>query len=285
MSAARPRRVLGPAVAGTWYPAEAAELEREIEQLLSGAPEGRAPLALVVPHAGLPYSGPTAGRAFARLAGLPIRRVVLIGPSHRAAFHGACLPEAEQYRTPLDDVPLDRESIDELKRREGFLEDDRPFLGEHCLEIELPFLQRALAGTFALLPLLVGAGTPSSALERIAAALRAFVHGADTVFVVSSDFTHYGPRFGFVPFEDDVPRRIRELDMGAIEHIVRLDRDGFRNYVAETGATICGHSAIELLLGLLPVGARGELVAYDTSARVTGDDRHSVSYASLAFSP
>ena len=277
--------VLGPAVAGTWYPAAAAELARDIDALLAEAPAGRAPLALVVPHAGLRWSGPTAARAFARLVGLAPRRVVLIGPSHRAAFRGVCVPEAELYRTPLGDVPLDRACIETLARRAGFVAGDGPFEREHCLEIELPFLQRALEPGWNLVPLLIGGGTPSTTLAEVAAALRAVLAGEETLLVASSDFTHFGPRFGYVPFEGDVAPKIRALDMGAIERIVHLDPRGFRSYVAETGATICGHAAIELLLGLLPDGVHAELVAYDTSGRLAADAEHSVSYASVAFSP
>ena len=277
-------RVLGPAVAGTWYPAEAAELARDIDALLAHAPQGHPPVALVVPHAGLRWSGATAARAFVRLAGLAPRRVVLIGPSHHAAFRGACVPDAELYRTPLGDVSLDCESLDALTSRAGFLESDGPFEREHCLEIELPFLLRTLAPGWRLVPLLLGGDTAWPMLEGLAATLRATIPAEDTLLVASSDFTHFGPRFGFVPFEEDVASRIRALDMGAIELILRLDRRGFSDYVTRTGATICGHAAIELLLALLPPGLRAELVAYDTSGRQASDPQHSVSYASVAFS-
>jgi AmmeMemoRadiSam system protein B len=82
-----------------------------------------------------------------------------------------------------------------------------------------------------------------------------------------------------------VPERIRQLDMGAVERILELDREGFGRYVAETGATICGRVAIDVLLGMLGSGSRAELVAYDTSGRMTGDWNHSVSYASISFAP
>lgn len=278
------RGVLGPVVAGTWYPASAAELGRDLDRLLAQDPGGPVPIALVVPHAGYVYSGAVAGRAFARLAGRSVRRVVLIGPSHRAAFHGACVPEAEVYRTPLGDVPLDRGTIDRLSSCPGFSAmDDGPFVAEHCLDAEIPFLQRALCHDWSLVPVLIGGATRSSELARVSESLRRSILEDDLV-VVSSDFTHFGPRFGFVPFLDEVPRRVRELDMGAIERLLCVDRDGFASYVARTGATICGHAAIEVLLGLLPGGTRAELVAYDTSARLTGDWEHSVSYAALAFS-
>ena len=276
-------RALGPAVAGTWYPASPAALEREVDRLLAGAPAGRAPIALVVPHAGYVYSGAVAGRAFARLAGRAFRRVVLIGPSHRAAFDGACLPEAQVYRTPLGTVEIDREVIERLAASPGFRVDDGPFVAEHCLEAEIPFLQRTLREGWTAVPLLVGAGTGAARLDGVARALRG-VPSEDLLLVISSDFTHYGPRFGYTPFDSDVPRRVRELDMGAIEHVVRLDRAGFADYVARTGATICGRAAIDVLLGALPAGVRAELVSYDTSGSMTGDWEHSVSYASLAFS-
>jgi hypothetical protein len=107
--------------------------------------------------------------------------------------------------------------------------------------------------------------------------------GPDTLVVVSSDFTHFGPRFGYVPFESDVPNRIRELDMGAVRLIEALDAGGFERYVLETGATICGRDAIDVLLRALPRGVVGKLAAYDTSGNLAGDWDHSVSYAALTF--
>jgi hypothetical protein len=101
--------------------------------------------------------------------------------------------------------------------------------------------------------------------------------------VVSSDFTHYGPRFGYVPFDKDVPEAIERLDLGAVQPIVDLDAPGFERYVRETGATICGHAAISVLLRLLGGETTGRLDAYDTSGRITGDWGHSVSYAALSF--
>ena len=101
--------------------------------------------------------------------------------------------------------------------------------------------------------------------------------------MISSDLTHYGPRFNYVPFRHDVPKRIRQLDMGAVERILAWDLAGFEAYVEKTGATICGRNAIRVMLDLFPDGLQGELAAYDTSGRITGEWDHSVSYASLAF--
>jgi len=279
----RAPEVLGPAVAGTWYPASAARLEREVDRLLAEPSEAGPTRALIVPHAGYVYSGAVAGRAFGRLAKSSPRRVVLLGPSHRAAFRGACVPAADAYRTPLGDAELDRERLDALGRQPGFHVSDDPFAQEHSLEAELPFLQRVLEPGWSLVPVLIGPMNSSASLDRVSESLLRTLPAEPTLFVVSSDFTHYGPRFGYVPFRTDVERRIRELDMGAIDCILRLDRSGFAAYVAETGATICGHAAIEVLLRVLEPGPHPELVAYDTSARQTGDRDHSVSYAALVF--
>jgi len=282
------RKTLGPAVAGTWYPSAAGELERQVDDLLgepraSTGDSSSASLAgLISPHAGFVYSGAVAAKGFARLRGRSLRRILLIGPSHYASFQGACLPAADAFRTPLGSVPLDRETIESVSRQPGFRIDDDPFGPEHCLEAEIPFLQRALAPGWLLVPVLLGGGSPGRSISRIVDALAPLLD-SQTLVVVSSDFTHYGPGFGYVPFRELVPERLRQLDMGAVERILELDREGFDRYVAETGATICGRVAIDVLLGMLGSETRAELVAYDTSGRMTGDWNHSVSYASISF--
>jgi AmmeMemoRadiSam system protein B len=287
-----PRSSLGPNVAGSWYPGDPATLEREIGALLAGRAGGggrpdagetrNAPKAVIVPHAGLVYSGAVAGEGLRPLGGREFSRVILVGPSHHAAFDGGAVPEAAEYRTPLGPIPLDTTAIDALRSTPGFRADDRPFRPEHCLEMEMPFLQRVLSDGWRLLPVLIGAGSTVEARRRVAESLRPLA-GPDSVVVVSSDFTHYGPRFDYVPFREDVPARIRELDMGAIDRILERDPARFEKYVSRTGATICGRAAIDVMLRLLPTGAEGSLVAYDTSGNITGDWGHSVSYASVIF--
>jgi hypothetical protein len=223
-----------------------------------------------------------AARGFARLGGDEYRRVVLLGPSHYAAFPGAVLSGATVYRTPLGDVPIDTEACAALSGRPGFRGDDRPFRPEHCLEAEIPFLQRRLRPGWRLLPVLVGTLGGADDARRLADGLRPYADDASLV-VVSSDFTHYGPRFHFVPFRQHVPRSLERLDLGAVERILARDADGFDAYVERTGATICGRNPIRVLLDLLPPDVEGELAAYDTSGRITGEWDHSVSYASLVF--
>lgn len=282
------RKTLGPAVAGSWYPTDGDALGRMVDDFYREAGEedtGDAPAgkiaALIAPHAGFVYSGLVAAKGFRQLGEEDYDRVLLLGPSHYAAFDGAVLPEAEACRTPLGDVPIDTEARDALRDCKEFRVDDGPFRPEHCLEAEIPFLQRRLRGEWRALPLLVGRLGPCGG-ERLAAALRPLL-GPRTLVVVSSDFTHYGPRFGYVPFRKDVPRNLEELDMGAVDRILAGDAAGFEEYVTRTGATICGRNPIRLMLSLIGERGGGRLAAYDTSGRITGDWDHSVSYASLLF--
>ncbi len=281
--------ILGPTVAGTWYPADRTGLERQLDGFFADAgdegPDDRIPgkpAALIVPHAGFVYSGLVAAKGFRRIDACRYERVILLGPSHYVPLEGAAVPSSSTYRTPLGDVPLDVEAIESLRGTAGLRIDNEPFRPEHCLEAQIPFLQRQLKSGWRLLPVLVGMLDPRTGGARIAEFLRPF-RSADTLIIISSDFTHYGPSFDYVPFDRDVPARIEALDMEAIERILAWDDAGFETYLTRTGATICGRNAIRVLLHLIDRGLDGELAAYDTSGRITGQWNHSVSYASVAF--
>jgi hypothetical protein len=278
---------IGPVVAGTWYPRDAEALARDVDAMLGRAPgpaeaEEGTVVALIAPHAGYAYSGETAAHGFRRIRGARFERVLLLGPSHFARFRGAALPEGEVLRTPLGDVPIDVEAVEALRKRPGFSTVAGAFDREHCLEAELPFLQRALVPGWRAAPLLLGSGTTGASAQTIADGLRPLL-GPGTLVVVSSDFTHYGAAFGYLPFQEGVPEKLRELDLGAARLIEARDAEGFESYADRTGATICGRDAIGVLLRLLPADATASLAAYDTSGRMTGDFGHSVSYASLVF--
>lgn len=277
---------MGPAVAGMWYPEEPAALARMVDVYLepdrpAAGAAGRL-LALIGPHAGFVYSGAVAGHAFRQVREQAVRRVIVLGPSHHASFRGAALPDANVYRTPLGDVALDCEAMEALALSERVRVTSEPFAREHSLEAELPFLQRALGDGWTAVPMLIGPGSWGPVAQEIADALKPWIDER-TLIVVSSDFTHYGTGFGYVPFYDDVEQRIRELDMGAVDLIRGVDVDGFESYLARTGATICGRDAIDVLLRLLPEGSRADLAAYDASGRMTGDWDHTVSYAAIVF--
>jgi AmmeMemoRadiSam system protein B len=280
--------VLGPAVAGSWYPRGRDVLAGLVDELLDGAVAravAAAPervTALIAPHAGFAYSGAVAASAFLTLRGKAFDRIVLLGPSHYFGFHGAAVPDAATaYRTPLGDLPIDREAVDVLRGSAGFRADDAMFEPEHALESELPFLQRVLGSATSITPILLGGRATFDDAQRVAAAIERLV-AASTLVVVSSDFTHFGARFEYTPFSDDVPARLRALDLGAVEAIASGDAAAFARYVDETGATICGRRAIEVLLLLSSAAAGARLLEYDTSGRITGTWDHSVSYAAIA---
>lgn len=277
------RRVHHSTLAGAWYAAEQNELSREIDECLRPVPERQLDdlCALILPHAGYQWSGPTAAHGIRLLRRGLFDRVVVMGPSHRMAMENqASLPEETHFATPLGELALDVEFIEQLRRHEVFAGDATAHFAEHSVQIELPLLQQSL-GSFRLVPIVVGR-LNADAVMRMAAILRPMLDER-TLVVVSSDFTHYGRRFGYVPFEDDIQENLRKLDTGAIDLIRAKDARGFLDYVHRTEATICGRYPIGVLLTMLPEDAQAHLLEYTTSASISGDCSNSVSYAAIAF--
>jgi hypothetical protein len=275
-----------PHLAGRWYPGDADALARTARDLLAaGGPSRTGVMAVIVPHAAYQYSGATAARGLAA-AGPGFRRAVVLAPSHFAGFRGAAVLPMSGYRTPLGVMAIDAEAVSALRAVSLVRANPAVFMREHALEIELPLLQ-TLAPDATLVPILIGTLADGEA-ARLAAALAPFL-GDGTLVVVSSDLTHYGRRFDYLPVPATdavtVAATVRALDDRALERIVAGDADGFVRHVEETGDTICGREPIEVLLRALPAGARGERIAYASSLELTGDYEHSVSYAAVAFGP
>ena len=183
-----------PAVAGTFYPGDPRTLAAEIDDLMGGVeqlePRLGFPKALIVPHAGYIYSGPVAARAYDDIAparGI-VKRVVLLGPVHRVAVRGLALPAAEFFDTPLGRIPVDQNAIRELAGLPQVVSSAPAHAMEHSLEVQLPFLQKAL-GEFALVPLAVG----TASVEEVAAVLERLWGGPETLIVISTDMSHYHP--------------------------------------------------------------------------------------------
>lgn len=239
------------AVAGLFYPGEPGALAAEVGSYLAEArpaAEGkRAPKAIIAPHAGYPYSGAIAARAYARLAGLrgTVRRIVLLGPAHREWVPGAAVPDARAFQTPLGSVAIDAESVGRLRRLPFVQSSDRAHAAEHSLEVHLPFLQ-ALLGEFRLVPVVVGGASPA----EVAQLLDESWGGAETRIVVSSDLSHYLPY-----------RAARERDRETADAILRLD-DGLVPDEA------CGAAPIN---GLLAAARRRRLEIELVDLRNSGD--------------
>ncbi len=289
-------KVKRSALAGRWYPSGSIELAGQIDALLMGAGDSGGcadPRIVILPHAGYRYSGKTASFGYRHIGksaheGTGPDLVVILGPSHYSAFRGCVLSDVDFFETPLGRVRVERVIARKLLKHALFKSDPAAFEPEHSIEIHLPFLQRIFRekmnkGT-RVLPVLVGEVDDNEA-GRIAGILAAAVAGTRTIFIVSSDFTHYGPNFGYEPFGraegHDTAALVQKLDSGAIDLILKKDGAGFAAYVERTGATICGRNPIRIALALPLSGTHAEKIMYDTSAAVTGDYVNSVSYASL----
>lgn len=189
---ASPRTVRPTAVAGTFYPAQPEVLRSALRRSFARAqrpPPGMpTPRALIVPHAGYVYSGPVAASAYLRLrrAQPAIRRVVLLGPSHRVALEGVGVSGADAFATPLGEVPIDDDGRTAALKHRCVEVNDAAHEQEHCLEVQLPFLQTVLSD-FTILPLVVGHASP----DEVAEVIEACWTEPDTIVVVSTDLSHY----------------------------------------------------------------------------------------------
>jgi AmmeMemoRadiSam system protein B/AmmeMemoRadiSam system protein A len=279
-------RIRESALAGSWYPADPKALQETVDGLLDAAATTRTRSgeirALMVPHAGYAYSGKIAAAAYALVRGRHYERVIVLAPSHFSAFKGLSIADVDAYTTPLGQIALDQEAVAALRKSNLVTTDPTAHVREHSIEIELPLLQRTLAPGWKLVPILVGVLAEGD--YPAAADLLRPLADEHTLVVVSSDFTHYGPRFGYMPFppDDQVAQEIQGLDDGAIEQILARDGPGLLKYQAKTGITVCGYRALTLLLYLLPPDAHVERLSYATSGALTGDWLNSVSYAAFA---
>lgn len=254
-----------PAVAGLFYPGEYRSLTRTLTELLSGAQtyDSIAPKALIAPHAGYVYSGPIAANAYARLGAArdTIRRVVLLGPTHRVAVRGIALPGAQRFRTPLGSIEIDADAVKRLRALPQVCVSDEAHALEHSLEVHLPFLQTVLSD-FALVPLAVGHVEP----DDVAEVIEAVYGGPETLIVVSSDLSHYLPY-----------AQAQTIDRSTCEAILALRSDIDHEHAC--GATpVAGLGVVARRKGLRP-----ELIDVRNSGDTAGDRSRVVGYASFAF--
>ncbi|HTU03433.1 MAG TPA: AmmeMemoRadiSam system protein B, partial [Candidatus Sulfotelmatobacter sp.] len=272
-----------PAVAGLFYPKDPTDLSKIIDACLGAAqaqPVGELK-ALVCPHAGYPYSGPVAAYAYKLLEGRQYDTVVVMGPSHYAELHGASVPDARLYRTPLGDVPISAKARTLalskpfaleppclVQRPDWWLQSSRlapvretAETWEHSVEVEIPFLQRTLA-RFELVPVVCGDVDPA----RAARALAPILDGR-TLIVASSDLSHY--------YSYD---RARELDRGCVDAICRLDIEAMEDQQA------CGRTPILILMHIAKErGWKARLLDCRNSGDTAGDKSRVVGYAAIAF--
>ncbi|RKZ85020.1 MAG: AmmeMemoRadiSam system protein B [Gammaproteobacteria bacterium] len=183
--------IRSPAVAGSFYPADPETLNDMIERDLSQislSSDTASPKVLIVPHAGYIFSGPIAASAFALLKQSHhlIKRVVIIGPSHRVGFSGVAISNADYFDIPLGRIAIDKIAQAKLLDIEGVHKFDAAHAAEHSLEVQLPFLQYIL-DDFSIVPIVAGDASP----KLIAEVIKTLWGGPETLFVISSDLSHY----------------------------------------------------------------------------------------------
>jgi len=261
MSSVRPA-----AVAGSFYPGQPEALSHSVEAMLAAAkPATQAPVpkAIVAPHAGHIYSGPVAASIYALIAPARarIKRVVLLGPTHRVAIHGMALPGVDAFATPLGNIPVDADAVKQLMKL--------PYVGasaeahrmEHSLEVHLPFLQKVI-DNFTLVPLAVG----RASAQQVAEVINLLWGGDETLIVVSSDLSHYLPY-----------AQAQATDNATAQAILALRTD--INHHQACGATpVTGLNLLAQQRGLKP-----ELIDLRNSGDTAGDKARVVGYGSFAY--
>jgi len=258
-----------PAVAGAFYPADPVDLAAQVDALLDAvavpADDVLAP-AYVVPHAGYRYSGPTAAHVYARLRrhASEVSRLVVLGPAHRVPVEGSVVSGAARWRTPLGEVPVDPGAV--TIANDGYaVIDDVPHAPEHSIEVQLPFLQRAL-GAVPVLPIVVGLSNVDDVVMTIASAVE--LEPAGTVVLCSTDLSHYLP-----------DEQARLQDARTAQAILDLAPERIGAHDA------CGVFALRGVVGWARRGGlRPELLQLATSAETGGDPGRVVGYPAVAFS-
>lgn len=258
-------KVRKAAVAGTFYPADAAELARMVDDFMADAKgNGGVPKAVIAPHAGYIYSGPIAGSAYARLSvdKQQIKQVVIMGPAHRVALQGLAASSADVFATPLGNVAVDQEAIKSVLDLPQVVIRDEAHATEHSLEVHLPFLQRLLTD-FSIVPLVVGQASE----EEVAEVLSHLWGGPETAVIISSDLSH---------FHDY--QTAQQLDRATAQAIVNLEARALGYDSA------CGRIPIRGLLHIAKEkGLQAQVVDLRNSGDTSGSRGRVVGYGAFIF--
>jgi hypothetical protein len=281
-----------PIVAGMFYKEHFEELDKEINYAFKEDKFGPGDLpvkkrdkeiiGIIAPHAGYVYSGAGQAWCYKEIGESKLADVyVIIGTNHSSIR--TCVTK-EDFETPFGIVRVNGEFAETLMKHINIKEDNRVHNNEHSIEVQLPFLQfvnRDYLKQIRIVPIAVSSDIRYEDLAR------AIVETASELdkkicVICSSDFTHYGINYGYMPFHDKIKENLENLDMGAIKYIKDLDSFGFVNYVEETGATICGYSAIAVFIEIAKLmKASMEVLHYYTSGDVIKDYSSAVGYGSI----
>jgi len=262
-------------IAGTWYEGNPTALARAVDQYLDRAELPELPgevIAVIAPHAGHIYSGPVAGYAFAAVRGRTPDLVAVLSPMHQPYYEPLLTTAHQAYKTPLGTVPVDKDVLADLDSRLdkslGYGLTPVAYDQEHSLEIELPFLQRALAGEFKLLPVMVRAQSAQTS-QKLGIALAETLRGKDSLVVASTDLSHFYTQEEAVKFDTEMLRRVESFQPDDVS-CAEEEHKGFA----------CGLDALVAVLWAARElgGDTVKVLRHATSGDVTGDYSSVVGY-------
>jgi len=263
-------------IAGTWYEGNPKTLARTVDAYLNNAQlpvlDGEV-VGVIAPHAGHIYSGPVAGYAFAAVRGLSPELVAVISPFHNFSNHPLLTTAHDAYGTPLGTIEVDKTALAELSSLIDIpitpVFSDR----EHSLEIELPFLQRALAGDFKLLPIMIRAQEVDVA-KKLGIALAKALKGKNFLLVASTDLSHFYDQTTANKLDVEMLRRFELFDPKSIFEAEQTGK-----------AFACGHAAVAAVMwAARELGAsRVQVLHHATSGDVTGDLSSVVGYGAAVI--
>ncbi|NJE47048.1 MEMO1 family protein [Thermococcus sp. GR7] len=285
-----------PAVAGSFYPGDETLIEM-LEKFFRDLGEHgseRKITAGVVPHAGYVFSGYTASRTFKAIYedGLP-ETFVILGPNHTGIGSPIAVYPSGSWLTPLGEIEVDSEMAKTIAKLSGIADlDELAHKYEHSIEVQLPFIQYLAekAGTdVRIVPITLGIQD-----EEVVEDLGKAIYGAaneldrDVVIIASTDFMHYGPAYGYVPFRaraDELPHRVKEWDFRVIQKILDFDVKGMFGELRKMDHTMCGPGGVgtAIVYSRLAGALEAELLHYTTSFEVSRSTDAIVGYASIVF--
>jgi MEMO1 family protein len=276
-----------------WYPRSADQLNDMLDTFFKNADSKPVPgkiVGLIGPHAGLSYSGQCAANAYKQiLSDTGLERIIMLGLSHRVRLYGAAVSDFDANGTPFGTLPVDTEITTKLAKEKLFRKSNSIIQNEHSLETHLPFLHYVLKKQkntrCKIVPILLG-HLDKKDYKTMAGIIKKYIT-PNTLVIASTDFTHYGLNYGYTPFRKNIKENLTKLDMGMVDHIKRMDFDGFIDYKKKTGITMCGISPVGVMLNIFSPHKKKydvTLTDYYKSADRNNDYSFSVSYASLVIS-
>ncbi len=263
-------------IAGSWYPGNPSVLRRDIESYFNSIPELKLKgevVGLISPHAGYIYSGKIAANAYNLIREEKYDAIIVVGPSHRVAFHGVSVFSRGGFETPLGIVPVTEELVEKIKQLNSRIADiPQAHLQEHSVEIQLPFLQIAL-GDFSFVPLVMG-DQDANTCQELAYAIYQATHGKKILIVGSSDLSHF---YNY--------NAAKKMDAVALEYLKNGDAAGLLRSLENGEVEACGGGpmAVAILVSHMMKADKAHLLKYANSGDVTGDKSSVVGYAAAVY--